>query len=150
MTFPLVSCRICLPYLVQVYVIGVIHDRRGVLGKQLAHHGAVGLAVDVRHGVLQHLVKLRILHLWWRQQFALQQLLGGGPQGRVMVQQPLYHFPLTDTKRRHGERFCSVTTEPNRGKKLKSNAVLTCLTCSFVLKFSGKMMGSCSVKKKMR
>ena len=42
----------------QVYVIGVIHDMRGVLSKQLAHHRAVGLAVDISHGVLQHLMKL--------------------------------------------------------------------------------------------
>ena len=92
-------------YLVQVYVVGVVHDRRRVLGEQLAHHGAVRLAVDVGHGVLQHLVQLRLLHLWRRQQLALQQLLSGGPQGRVVGQQPLDHLPLTDTKKRR--RDCS-------------------------------------------
>lgn len=82
-------------YLVYVYVIGEIHDRRGVLSKQLAHHGAISLAVHIGHRVLQHLMQLGLLHLGRRQQFTLQQLLGSGPQGGVVNQQPLNHFPLT-------------------------------------------------------
>lgn len=95
----------------QVDVIGEVHDRGSVLGEELAHHGAVGLAIDVGHSVLQHLMKLRLFHLRWGQQFALQQLLGSGPQGRVVVQQPLDHFPLIDTKRRHEQQFYILTEE---------------------------------------
>lgn len=71
-------------HLVQIYIIGVIHYWGGVLGEKLAHHGAVGFAVDVGHGVLQDLVQLGLLHLRGGQEFALQQLLSGGPKGWVV------------------------------------------------------------------
>lgn len=126
-------------YLVQVDVVSEVHDRGSPLGKQLSHHGAVGLAVDVGHGVLQNLVKLRLLHLGRGKQLALQQLLGSGPQGRVVVQQPLDHLiTLTDNKD-------AVSVEQVRDK-CSPGCVLTCATCSFVLKSSGKTMGSCRVR----
>lgn len=78
----------------EVDIVGVVHDRGGVLGEQLVDHSAVGLAIDVSHGVLQDLVELRLLHLGWGQQITLQELLDRGTQGRVMVQQPANNLPL--------------------------------------------------------
>lgn len=51
-----IDTRLC--YLVDIDIVGVIHDMRGVLGEQLIDHGAVGLAHDISHGVLQHLMQL--------------------------------------------------------------------------------------------
>ncbi len=101
-------------YLVNVDVVGEVGDGRGVLGEELVDHGAVGLAVDVGHGVLQHLVKLGLLHLRRREQIALQKLHRRRSQRRVVTQQPADHLHLQGTMgnmRIHVKENTNVTLE---------------------------------------
>lgn len=96
-------------YLVDVNVVCVVHDERGALGEELADHGTVGLAVDVGHGVLQHLVQLGLLHLRRGQQLTLQQLLCCGTQSWVVLQEPHNHQPLQgQAKAQHRPRSNSL------------------------------------------
>lgn len=59
-----------------------------MLAEDLAHHGAVGLAVHVGQRMVQHLVQLRLLHLRRGEQLTLEQFCGRGPFSWIMVQQP--------------------------------------------------------------